>query len=676
MEELLYGAAYYHEYMPSNRLEEDIEMLKAADMNVVRIAESTWSTLEPTEGVYNFKYIDEVLDAMEKAGIYVVIGTPTYAIPSWLAVKDPEILAMTKAGKELYGRRQNMNIVSETFRFYAERIIRVLMEHVSKRSCIIGYQVDNETKHYGTAGSYVQQLFAEYLKEKFVTVENLNKQFGFAYWSNAIGRWEDLPDVRGTINASFACEFEHFQRLLVTQYIEWQTKIVAEYKREEQFITHNFDFEWKKFGADIAQDGYSYGVQPDVNHFEAAKAVTLAGTDIYHMTQDELTGAEIAFGGDMTRSLKQDNYLVLETQAQAFKNWLPYDGQLRLQAYSHIASGAMGVMYWNWHSIHNSYETYWKGLLSHDFESNPTYEEAKVIGREFKKHSKKLNNLKKSNDVAMLVSNESLTALKWFPIDKDLSYNDVVRWMYDALYKMNVECDFIYQGSQNLEDYKVIIVPALYCAREELLLRLKKFTANGGILIASFKTGVSNEHVTVYADDQPHLLTECFGVTYNQFTEPKNVSLEGLELNDEKNKITYWMELLKVQGAETLAKYNHKYWGKYAAITRNRYHSGWAYYIGCYTSEEALQKVYKLALQETIPEEEQTSYTWPIIIRKGINQEGKKIHFYLNYSMEDQSIVCSHKKAYDILYGRTYKKGDLIFMKDWDVCILEEGDVS
>ena len=94
----------------------------------------------------------------------------------------------------------------------------------------------------------------------------------------------------------------------------WQAEIVNEYRREDQFITHNFDFEWR---------GYSYGVQPDVNHYHAAEALSIAGVDIYHPTQDELTGAEIAFGGDVTRSLKQDNYLVLETEAQGFPGWIP-----------------------------------------------------------------------------------------------------------------------------------------------------------------------------------------------------------------------------------------------------------------------------------------------------------------------------------------------------------------
>ena len=189
--------------------------------------------------------------------------------------------------------------------------------------------------------------------------------------------------------------------------------------------------------------------------------------DIYHPTQDALTGAEIAFGGDLIRSLKNDNYLVLETEAQGYPGWTPYDGQLRLQAYSHLATGALGVMYWHWHSIHNSFETYWRGLLSHDMEENAVYREACIIGNEFRKLSPVLSGFKKNNKVAIMVNNESLTALKWFGIEADaagnngIRYNDVVRWIYDALYKMNIECDIIYSESTDIEKYKAVILPAM-----------------------------------------------------------------------------------------------------------------------------------------------------------------------------------------------------------------------
>lgn len=150
-QELLFGVAYYLEYMPYDRLEKDIQMMKDAGMNVVRIAESTWSTLEPIDGVFDFSYIDRVLETVEKYGMKAIIGTPTYAIPSWLEKKDEDIMVTTKQGQARYGPRQSMNIMNSTFRFHAERVIRELISHTANHPCVIGFQIDNETKHYGTA---------------------------------------------------------------------------------------------------------------------------------------------------------------------------------------------------------------------------------------------------------------------------------------------------------------------------------------------------------------------------------------------------------------------------------------------------------------------------------------------------------------------------------------------
>src|ERR1700761_8502391 len=143
VDKLLYGVAYYDEYMPYERLDKDIQMMKAAGINVVRIAESTWSTVEPQDGVYDFTHIDRVLNAMHKAGINVIIGTPTYAVPTWLVKKYPDVLAITPRGQNQYGPRQNMDITNPHFRFYAERVIRKILEHVKNHPAIIGYQVDN-----------------------------------------------------------------------------------------------------------------------------------------------------------------------------------------------------------------------------------------------------------------------------------------------------------------------------------------------------------------------------------------------------------------------------------------------------------------------------------------------------------------------------------------------------
>ena len=674
MKKLLYGAAYYDEYMPYDRLQQDVAMMKKAGINTVRIAESTWSTCEPQEGVFDFSHVERVMDAMEEAGINVIIGTPTYAIPTWMVKSHPDVMAETVKGRGIYGARQIMDITHPVYRFYAERVIRKLMECTAHRKCVIGFQVDNETKYYGTAGKNVQEKFVKYLRKKFNNdLDAMNHEFGLDYWSNRINAWEDFPDVRGTINGSLGAEFEKFQRTLVDEFLSWQADIVNEYRREDQFITHNFDFEWR---------GYSYGVQPDVNHYHAAKALTIAGTDIYHPTQDDLTGAEIAFGGDMTRSLKRDNYLVLETEAQGYPGWTPYKGQLRLQAYSHLANGANSVMYWHWHSIHNSFETYWRGLLSHDMQENAPYREACIIGNEFSRLGSPLVNLKKKNEVAILVSNEALTALKWFGIeataagDHGIGYNDVVRWLYDTLFKMNVECDFVWPESDNLDQYKAIFVPALYAAPDELLEKLKQYTANGGTLVATSKTAFANENVKVSHEMQPHILSNCFGISYQQFTFPKNTGLSGSIINgtakdsDEKAEAKVFMELLMPQEAEVLASYDHYNWKEYAAITKNHYGKGTAIYIGCMTDDNTLKAVLTEAFNSA--EVEIPEYSWPVIVRKGINDLNKCVRYILNYSAEEQNVIYHGANGTELFSEESVQDGDTVTVLPWNLKIVEE----
>ncbi|WP_207720198.1 beta-galactosidase [Flavobacterium undicola] len=667
--ELLYGVAYYDEYMPYDRLDKDIKMMKDAGINVVRIAESTWSTEEPQDNVFDFSHIDRVLDAMHKAGIKVIIGTPTYAVPAWLVKKYPEILATTQMGKNQYGARQNMDITNKDYLFHAERIIRKIMEHVKGHPAIIGYQVDNETKHYGTAGANVQAQFVQYMKNKFKTTEAVNKAFGLDYWSNRINSWEEFPSMVGTINAGLKAEFSKFQRGLVTDFLSWQAAIVREYKKPEQFVTQNFDFDWR---------GYSYGIQGDVDHFAAAKAMDIAGVDIYHPTQDHLTGTEISFGGDMARSMKNgQNYLVIETEAQGFPQWVPYAGQLQLQAFSHIASGANMLEYWHWHSIHNSAETYWKGLLSHDFQPNPTYNEAMTIGRDFKKIGSKIASLKKTNEVAVLFSNEAQTAFNAFSFGWGAKeqYNDVLRPMYDALYKMNVGVDFIDPSSLNIEKYKLIIVPALYAAPDALLQKLNAYAKNGGRIIYTFKSGFSDENVTVRNTIQPGIINEAAGVSYSQFVIPENVSLKDdpFQLGKDKNEIKYWMELLTPTTAKVLAKYDHPQWNNYAAITQNNYGKGTVTYIGFMPGDNLMEKILEGSLKEAGLWNEDQKLHFPLITKSGINNQGKTIRYFFNYSAQAKTFTYTQgKNGTDLFSSEKVVKNSEINLAPWGMLVIEE----
>lgn len=669
-QKLLFGTAYYAEYMPYDRVETDLDLMKDAGMNVIRIAESTWSVLEKTEGDFDFSYIDRVLEEAKRRDMQVIIGTPTYAVPAWLMRKEPDVMVTTKEGRASYGHRQLINIMNPVYLSCAEKMLRALLSHTANRKCVIGFQIDNETKHYENYGSQAQELFKEHLIRKFKTVENFNKAFYLHFWSNSIADWDDLPDMKGCCNGGLAGEYAAFMRQLAVEFLYWQAAIVKEYKREGQFITHNLDLSWKKFGAAIAQDGHSYGVQPDICHYEAAKCLTLAGTDIYHPTKDRLTGAEIAFGGDEMRTLKDSAYLVLEAQAQGFKYWTPYPGQLRLHAYSHLAGGACGMLYWNWHSIHNGYETYWRGILGHDLQINPAYREMQKVGKEWNRIGEQAALYRKENRIALLIDNRSLDALNWFPVDKDLCYNDIVRWMYDCLYELNLECDILYSSAVTggpkdvLNRYRMVVTPALYSVSLSLLECLDEYVKNGGVLVSSFRSFVADEHFSIYPDTQPYLLHSCFGMRYQQFTEPGDARIMG-------RKVSYYAELLETDTAVSIASYEHKYWNAYAGITRNDYGQGAAYYIGCYTEKETLKELYQMAADDAGISRE-IEALWPVIVRSGKNAHGNRVHYLLHYDDGERSVLCPWERAYDILTGEAYQKGEKISLDTWGVKILEE----
>ena len=667
MDRLLFGVAYYDEYMPEERLEQDVRMMKDAGINVVRIAESTWSTLEPQDGVFDFSHVDRVLDAMHGASIRVIVGTPTYAVPTWLVRTYPDVLAITPRGQNQYGPRQNMDITNPHFRVHAERVIRRLLAHVKDHPAIIGYQVDNETKHYQTAGPAVQALFVQYMKTKFESLDKVNRAFGLDYWSNRINSWEDFPSTVGSVNASLNAEFAKFQRQQVTDYLAWQAAIVKEYRRPGQFITQNFDLEWR---------GYSYGIQPDVDHFAAARAMDVAGVDIYHPTQDALTGTEISFGGDLARSMKQGlNYLVIETQAQGFPQWVPYPGQLRLQAFSHLASGANLLAYWHWHSIHNSAETYWKGLLSHDFRPNPTYDEAKSIGRDFAAIGSHLVSLRRTSQVAILFSNEALTAFGAFGFGwgSRESYNDVLRPVYDALYRMNVGVDFVDPSSTNLERYRLVVVPALYAAPDALLARLNRFVKEGGHAVYTFKSGFSDEHVKVRSMPQPGIIGEACGVSYTQFTLPKGVTVTSpYPLQKGNDAVRYWMELLTPTTAKVLARYEHPVWGQYAALTENSYGKGLATYIGFMPSEELLGKILGDAVRKAGLWGPDQELVFPLVTKSGTNQKGQIVRYYFNYSGRPAAFRYPHGSGKDLLSYQAVPKDSQQQLAPWGVMIVLE----
>jgi beta-galactosidase len=658
---ILYGAAYYHEYMPAERLDEDVRMMKDAGLTVVRVGESSWGLFEPQEGVFDFAWMDRILDKMHAAGIKVIFGTPTYSIPAWMAHRYPEVLAEhTKGGKEYYGIRQNMDFTNPTYRFFCERIIRKLTQRYAQHPAIIGYQVDNEVEARGVNNRDYFVGFRNYIKEKFRgDLQLLTKEWGMNYWGMNIHTWEEFYPRDGVTNPSYKNEWERYNRKCLADFLNWQCDIVNEYKLPSQFVTHCFM-------------PYFH----NIDQVESFRQMQYPAINVYHSVQDGQDGQWIAWSGDYMRTVGKGNYLVTETNAQGTGwdsrgQYPPYDGQLRQNVYGHLASGANMVEYWHWHTLHYGQETYWRGILGQDLQPNRIYREFTATAKELKAIGAHLVNLEKDNKVAILYSHDSHHALNFMPYTNRDIYPATM--MHNALYRQNIETDIVPCDKQtDFSRYKLLIIPPLYVATDELLNRIDRFVKDGGQVVMLFKSGYCNEHSAVRAAPAPGPLRKACGFYYQEYSNIPALPLKGNPFNLKNAKpIGEWYEFLIPETAKPLAYADHPFFGQWPVITENAYGKGNLYYVGAYPSEELLEKIVRLAAEKAGILRAQNEYRFPIIFRSGKNSSGKQVHYVFNYSAESQKIAYPFASGKELLSGNNVDTGQVITLEPWDVIIIE-----
>jgi len=381
---------------------------------------------------------------------------------------------------------------------------------------------------------------------------------------------------------------------------------------------------------------------------------------------------------DFYRSLKKNNHLITETNAQTTGwdprgQYPPFDGQARLFVYSHLAGGANMVEYWHWHSIHYGQETYWKGVIGHDLEPNRFYNEFSKTAHELRKIGPKLVNLKIKNRAAILYSRASDFGLSYMPIKEGNAYMEVLRQMHRAAFRQNIGVDFVLAENADFTGYDLLFVPPLYVASDELLQNISAFVKNGGHVIMSVKSGFCDENNVVRHVRAPGPLREVCGFFYQEFSSASSIPLKEDPFKAGQNNITKtWIEFLIPETAKPLAFYDDPFFGKYPAITENRFGKGSLIYQGCLVSDEIQSSLVSQKARETGLISEENHITYPVVIRHGTNDYGRTIRYYLNYSDKSASIVYSSNKGTNLFSNSSLKKGDEIMIDPWGVVIVEE----
>jgi beta-galactosidase len=472
------GAAYYAEYQAAERLDVDLDLMASAGLNVVRVGESVWSKWEPEDGVFSLDWMTRILDGALARGIGVILGTPTYAIPPWLARKHPELAIRRRDGRRIgWGARQEANFTDPLFRSYAERIIRAILAKFSHHPAVVGYQVDNEP---GLEVIYNENVFEDFkasLRSQFESVDALNAAWGLTYWSHELSDWDDLWPPEGNSSPQYDLSWREFQARITHEFIDWEASIVREYCAPEQFVTTCL--------------AYS---RPSLNDFEINSTLDVASGNAYFGMQDHLdfesdlapiepwasTGPwGLELQADRMYSSKQARFLVTETNAatvgSAHRNFPPYDGQLEQAGVLLLARGARMIEYWHWHSLPFGAETYWGGVLPHNGVPGRIYKEVKAFGDKLAAFGDLFDGFRPDADIGVIYSNASKWALEFQPpialadgtADRN-SYNRIFQAFYRGFSQHGVQARLVHaeqlealSPSELVDRHPVLLAPAL-----------------------------------------------------------------------------------------------------------------------------------------------------------------------------------------------------------------------
>lgn len=675
---VLFGAAYYHEYQPHDRLEQDLDLMAAAHFSVIRVGESVWSTWEPENGQFDLDWLQPVLDGAHQRGIGVLLGTPTYAVPPWLVRLYPEITGERKTGQRIgWGARQEVDFTHPAFRFHAERVIRKIVSRYADHPAVIGFQVDNEPGNELLHNHGVFQRFVDSLRLKYGDVQTLNDEWGLVYWSHRLTDWADLWTPDGNIQPQYDVAWRQFQADQTTEFIGWQADLVREYARPDQFVTTCISYERPALAddelvrrLDVTAGNPYYAMQDGLLRPQTAPAQqgwTTTGTWALYLSADRMYSSQ------------QRPFLVTETNAQSigypWDNRPAYDGQWRQAAWALISRGAKMIEYWHWHTLHFGAETYWGGVLPHNGLPGRTYQEIAQLGAELEAAGSLITDLTPDSDVTMLYSLPSKWLMqKYPPLSHDdgspdeRSYHSLFDPFYRGAFDAGLQVRILHasQFDGSIEDHPVLVVPGLYLADDALLDQLVAYAEAGGHLVVGPRTGYADHEARARTDVQPARLAAAAGVTYDEYSNlSHDVRVHGttLRLGDDA-AATQWADALQLDGADVLATYDHPHFGRWPAITTRTHGNGRITYVGTIPNAPLAT-----ALFRWIAPTPWTDLPSSVTLTSATTTNGQRLHFIHNWSWNTVDVRLPHP-LHDVLTGTT--ADTKLALGPWDVRVLAE----
>jgi beta-galactosidase len=630
-----YGGDYNPEQWSEDVWYEDARLMKQAGVNLVSVGIFSWAVLEREEGVFDFEWLDKILDILYEHGVSVCLATATASTPAWLSKKYPNSVAVDKNQVPYsFGSRQHYSPSSKDYKRHIKILVKKLAERYKNYPGLKMWHINNEYAcHISECYSEESTIaFRKWLQERYETIDELNSRWGTNFWSQRYNNWDEitLPNNAPTfVNPGQQLDYKRFMDDAIFDLYKIEKEIVNKVTPDVPVFT-NFMIDFKP-----------------LNYFKWAEELDVVTWDSYPDPRDGVPYTH-SMWHDLMRSLKKGQPFFLMEQVTGQVNWrdinlLKGPNIMRLWSYSTVARGADGIMFFQWRQSRAGAEKFHGAMIPHSGENSRIYQEVKQLGQELKKLDSVVGTRVPAK-VAIVFDWENwwATELEGKPNNK-LDYLGQVQMYYKQFYTRNITIDFVRAGD-DLSSYDLVIAPMLYMIRKEEAENLENFVSNGGTLVMSYFSGIVDENDRIHLGGYASPLKSLLGIAIEEFApyadEEKNFILN----NSRKIECSVWSDIIHLKGAEVIATFGDKWYKGSPAITCNKVGEGKAIYIGTepdttYLGELLAELAYEKGIQAPL--------ATPANVEV-LERNTKDVHhlFIINHNEEDIAIELPSEARY------------------------------
>ena len=590
-----FGGDYNPEQWPREIWDEDVRLMQSAGVTMATVGVFSWSRLEPSDGVFDFEWLDDVIGRLHEGGIAVDLATATATPPPWLTHAHPEILPVTEDGTTLSpGSRQQYCPSSPVFRRYADRLVRALADRYGTHPAVQLWHVSNEygchvSRCYCNASA---AAFRSWLRDRYGDIASLNNAWGTDFWGQRYSSFDEILPPRTTPafkNPTQLLDWERFGSHALLECYRAEARILRAVSPLVP-ITTNF-----------------MGLFSPADYWSWAREIDVISDDSYPDPADPTTIPVTKLTRDLMRSLGGGKPWMLLEQSTSYVNWrhrnaIKAPGQMRALSYQAIAHGCRSINFFQWRQSVVGAEQFHSAMLPHSGTDTRVWREVEALGAELAELGPRLDAPEndRSVEAAIVLDWDSWWAIEQPARSTVFSYIRELQGWYDALSAQGVRVRFV-PVDADLSQHPLVIVPTLYVCTDEVLAGLAAYVRGGGRLVVTYQSAIADQNLHIRRGGYLGVLQDTLGLWIEEFTPlsgpgpvaageaaPEPVTVAGDLIRGEGSE---WAEVVRVRDAEVRATFHNGPAAGGPAVTENQVGTGSAWYVATALDPQSRQTV-------------------------------------------------------------------------------------